>query len=110
MRNKNKLKSANMQKDSQELSILEMTIPLKYVLSGGFALLVVILPFTYNFGQWIQKTEDHLLLTKKDQELNEQRTQLTIEFNAKMIDIQRKNAILETKIEMYERKEGKNGK
>lgn len=110
MKKKDKVISKTSQNNNQEQSILDMTIPLKFILSGGFALSVVILPLTYNFGKWMQKTEDHLMLTKKEQELNAQRTQLTIDFNQKLIEIERKNASLETKIEMYERKEGKNGK
>lgn len=110
MRKKDKSIHNNSLKGTRELSFLEMTIQLKYILSGGFALSLVLFPLAYNLGKWMQKTEDHLMLTKKEQELNALRTQLTIEFNDRLIELQRKNASLETKVEMYERKEAENEK
>lgn len=110
MSRKNKWKSNNPPIGTHGLSFLDMTIPIKYIITGGFALSLAIFPLIYSFGKWMQKTEDHLMLTKKEQELNALRSQLTIDFNEKLIDLQRKNASLETKLEFYERKEAENGK
>lgn len=86
-------------------SFLDLTISMKNIITGSFALLAVIVPLSYRFGRWMQQIEDNLEISKKEQELNQMRTELTLEYNSKMIEVQRRNAVLETKLELLDRKE-----
>ena len=58
----------------------------------------------------MQRIDDKFEFHQKREELNEMRTQLTLEFNDKVTKLERENSRLETILEVYQGKEVKNGK
>ncbi len=86
---------------------LDQVISLKHILEWGGAISVVLLPLSYNIGKWVQKTDDKMEFYQKQLELNEARTQLTVEFNEKVTKLERENSKLETLLEICQGKEVK---
>ena len=89
---------------------LEQVITMKNAVGWCAAILVTLLPISYGVGGWKQRIDDKFELHQKQTELNEARTQLTLEFNEKLIKLERENARLESLLEVYKGKEMKNGK
>lgn len=89
---------------------LEQVISLKYVLGWGAPILVTLMSLSYGLGRWMQKIDDKFEVHQKQTELNETRTQLTLDYNEKMTTLERENARLETLLEVCQGKEVKNGK
>lgn len=90
--------------------LLDQVIPLKYVLGWGAGLLVTLMPISYHLGKWMQKIDDKFEVHQKQTELNETRTQLTLEYNDKITKLEKENTRLETLLEVYKGKEVNNGK
>lgn len=109
--NKKKRTSENLPDgEGKKTLFLEQVVSLKYVLGWGGAILMAFLPLSYGLGRWMQKTDDKFELHQKQVELNETRTQLTLEFNEKVTNLERENAKLETLLEVCQGKEVNNGK
>lgn len=90
--------------------LLDQVIPLKYVLGWGAAILMALSTLCYHLGKWMQNIDDKFEVHQKQTELNETRTQLTLEFNEKLTKLEKENSRLETLLEVYNGKEVKNGK
>lgn len=108
--NKKKELSIHPNRGKKKTMFLEQVVSLKYVLGWGGAVLITVLPVSYGLGRWMQKTEDKFELHQKQVELNDTRTQLTLEFNEKVTNLERENAKLETLLEVCQGKEVNNGK
>lgn len=108
--NKKKDHSNNLDKRNIKLMFLDQVVSLKYVLAWGGAILMALMPLSYSIGRWMQKTEDKFEIHQKQIELNETRTQLTLEFNEKVTKLEKENTRLETLLEVYQGKEVNNGK
>lgn len=109
----NRKKNSSVEKPSEEkkkVMFLEQVLPMKYILGGGTTILAAILPIAYNVGKWVQRTDDKFELHQKQVELNEARTQLTLDFNERITKLEKENTRLETLLEIYQGKEVKNGK
>ena len=96
--------------DVKKTMLLDQLIPLRYVLGWGAGLLVTLSTLTYHLGKWIQSIDDKFEVHQKQTELNETRTQLTLEFNEKVTKLEKENSRLETLLEVYKGKEVENGK
>ena len=108
--NKKKESSSHQEKNNKKMMFLEQVVPLKYVLGWGAAILVTLMPASYGLGRWMQRIDDKFEVHQKQTELNETRTQLTLEFNEKVSKLEKENTRLETLLEVYKGKEVNNGK
>ena len=107
---KKKEPSGNLDEGIKKAMFLDQLVPLKYVLGWGAAILVTLMPISYGLGKWMQKIDDKFVVNQKQTELNETRTQLTLEFNEKVTTLEKENTRLETLLEVYKGKEVLNGK
>ena len=107
---KKKELSKNIEEDTKKAMFLEQVMPLTYVLGWGGPILFTIIAVSYGLGRWMQQIDDKFEVHQKQTELNETRTQLTLEFNDKITKLEKENTRLETLIEVYKGKEEKNGK
>lgn len=108
---KKKKESSNPPDEAiKKTMFLEQVVSLKIVLGWGAALLAFLLPLSYGLGRWMQITEDRFEFHQKQVELNETRTQLTLEYNEKVTKLERENTRLETLLEICQGKEVSDGK
>lgn len=90
--------------------LLDQVIPLKYVLGWGAGILMALSTVSYHLGKWMQSIDDKFEVHQKQAELNETRTQLTLEYNDKITKLEKENTRLETLLDVYKGREVKNGK
>lgn len=107
---KKKASSNPLDNKNKKLMFLDQVLSLKHVIGWGGAILMFVLPISYGLGRWMQRTDDKFEFHQKQVELNETRTQLTLEFNEKITKLERENTRLETLLEICQGKEVKNGK
>lgn len=96
--------------ENMKIMFLDQVVSLKYVFGWGAAILVTLMPLSYGLGRWMQRIDDKFVFHQKQEELNEMRTQLSLEFNDKVTKLERENSRLETLLEACQEKEVKNGK
>lgn len=108
---KNKKASSNPPyEEIKKMMFLEQLVSLRIVLGWGAAILAFLLPLSYGLGRWMQRIDDKFEVHQKQTELNETRTQLTLEFNEKVSKLEKENTRLETLLEVYKGKEVNDGK
>lgn len=107
---KKKKTSTSQEGNIKKTMFLEQVVSLKIVLGWGAAILVALMPLSYSLGRWMQRIDDKYEVHQKQTELNETRTQLTLEFNEKISKLEKENTKLETLLEVYKGKEVNNGK
>ena len=108
--NKKKEPTSRYGEDIKKTMFLDQVVPLKIVIGWGAAILVPLMSVSYGLGRWMQRIDDKFEVHQKQTELNETRTQLTLEFNDKITKLEKENTRLETLFELYKEKEVKNGK
>lgn len=107
---KKKESSTHPEESVKKTMFLDQVVPMKYVLGWGVPFLMTLVSISYGLGSWMQRIDDRFEVHQKQAELNETRTQLTLEFNEKITKLEKENTRLETLLEVCKGKEVNNGK